>query len=279
MKVLVTGGAGFIGMNLIKRLVHEGCEVTSLDNYVTGTTANHVDGVTYIHSDVRDIDKVAREFDICYHLAALSRVQPSFVSPLRTYESNVTGTLAVLEYCRHNNIHVIYAGSSSKHQGHHQSPYSTTKFLGEELCKMYREVYGMVVDIARFYNVYGPGEIVDDDYAAVIGIFRRQKRDGVPLTVVGDGEQSRDFTHVDDIVDGLWRIGITNKSHNDAFELGSGVEYTINEVAGWFDHPIEYIPQQKGNYRKSQRVNSDAIDMLGWKPVDRLKEYIENLYN
>ena len=132
----------------------------------------------------------------------------------------------------------------------------------------------MVMHIARFYKVYGPGETVDEDLAAVVGIFRRQKRDKVPLTIVGDGKQTRDFTYIDDIVDGLWRIYIKNKSHEDAWELGTNSPISINELASYFNHPIEYIPEQKGNYRSSQRVNSDAIDMLGWKPVDRLKEYV-----
>lgn len=274
MKILVTGGLGFIGSNLVKRLVKEKYEVTIIDNLSTGTMGNYVPGTRLIQEDINNINLVQGGFDICFHLAALSRVQPSFINPTATFDSNVSGTHRVLDYCRKNNIQIIYAGSSSKHYKYTESPYATTKYLGEQLCKMYRDTFDMVIDIARFYNVYGEGEIIDDDFAAVIGIFRRQKRDGVPLTVVGDGKQTRDFTHVEDIVDGLWRIAIMNKSHEDAWELGTNSPISINELASYFNHPIEYIPEQKGNYRSSQRVNSDAIDMLGWKPVDRLKEYV-----
>tara|TARA_R100000742_G_C4279146_1_gene103038 strand:- start:934 stop:1767 length:834 start_codon:yes stop_codon:yes gene_type:complete len=272
--ILVTGGLGFIGSNLVKRLVKEKYEVTIIDNLSTGTMDNYVPGTRLIQEDINNINLLQGEFDICFHLAALSRVQPSFTNPSATFDSNVSGTQRVLDYCKKNNIQIIYAGSSSKHHRYTESPYATTKYLGEQLCKMYRDTYDMVIDIARFYNVYGDGEIVDDDFAAVIGIFRRQKRDGVPLTVVGDGKQTRDFTHVEDIVDGLWRIAIMNKSHEDAWELGTNKPYSINEVAMLFDHPIFHIPDQKGNYKSSQRVNSDAINILGWKPVDRLKEYV-----
>ena len=277
--ILVTGGLGFVGSNLVKRLVKENCEVTIIDNLSTGTMDNYVPGTRVIQEDINNINLVQGKFDVCFHLAALSRVQPSFTNPSATFDSNVTGTQRVLDYCRKNNIQIIYAGSSSKHHRYTESPYATTKYLGEQLCKMYRDTYNMVIHIARFYNVYGPGEIVDDDFAAVVGIFRRQKRDKVPLTIVDDGKQTRDFTYIDDIVDGLWRIYIKNKSHEDAWELGTNSPISINELASYFNHPIEYIPEQKGNYRSSQRVNSDAIDMLGWNPNNRLKEYIQDLYN
>lgn len=274
MKILVTGIAGFIGSNLAKRLLKEGCKVVGIDNYSTGTRDNHIEGVEYIEMDIRDISKLDREFDICFHTAALSRVQPSFVSPLETFDVNVRGTLEVLEYCRNKNIHVIYSGSSSKHYNHDLSPYAKSKYVGEELCKLYREVYGMYVEITRYYNVYGPNEIIDHDFAAVVGIFRRQKRDGVPLTIVGDGKQVRDYTHVDDVVDAVWRLSISNKTHKDAWEIGTNEPISVLELASYFDHPVEFIPEQKGNYRSSQRVNSDAIDRLGWKPTNRLKEYV-----
>lgn len=276
-KILVTGGNGFIGSNLIKRLVEEGNQVTSIDNLSTGTIDYQVEGCRYIIEDIQNIHLIEDEFDICFHLAALSRVQPSFINPTDTYDSNVTGTQRVLEYCRKNNIEVTYAGSSSKHHRYTESPYATTKYLGEQLCRMYRDTFGMRIQIARFYNVYGPNEIVDHDFAAVVGVFRRQKRDGEKLTIVGDGKQNRDFTYVEDIVDGLIRIANHRDIHPDGWELGSGHQYTINELAEWFNHPTTYIEDQKGNYRYSKRVNDDAIRDLGWKPGDRLKEYVKKL--
>ena len=146
---------------------------------------------------------------------------------------------------------------------------------------MYKEVYGMKIEIVRFYNVYGPKEIVDGDWAAIIGIWRREIRNGEPLTIVGDGEQRRDFTHVHDIIDGLIKISESNKSHYDAWELGSGKKYSINEVFKMFSEKFnckrKYIPNQNGNYRETLREHSDAIQMLGWNPEDRLRKYIMEL--
>lgn len=146
---------------------------------------------------------------------------------------------------------------------------------------MYRTAFETNVEIARFYNVYGPHEIVDGDWAAVIGIWRRQIRNGEPLTIVGDGEQRRDFTHVEDIVDGLYRIGMSSEKHEDAWELGTGKNYSINEVANMFTEKFkcikQYVPNQKGNYRETLRENNDVIERLKWQPQDRLKDYINSL--
>ena len=281
MKVIITGGAGFIGTNLCEKLI-KNHEVYSLDNYSIGSIDNHIEGVTYLKGDIVNIDNIIKnDFDLCFHLAGLSRIQPSFENPFDTFHSNTLGTQKVLDWSRKNNTKVIYSGSSSKHHNPYQSPYALYKFLGEELCKMYRKVYGMKIEISRFYNVYGPKEIIDGDWAAVIGIWRRQIRDGEPLTIVGDGEQRRDFTHVFDIIDGLIRISKSDKSHNDAWELGSGKNYSINEVAKLFKKKfkckVKYIPDQNGNYRETLREHSDAIKILGWKPKDRLSKYIMEL--
>ena len=280
-KVLVTGGAGFIGMNLIKQLVKEGNEVVSLDNYDSGTTDNHIEGVEYIDGDISTIEYIKGDFDYCYHLAAQSRIQPSFEDPTECFRVNVEGTRAVAEWARHNKVKVVYAGSSSRWHDPYQSPYACYKHMGEEIFKLYKKVYGLDVEIARFYNVYGPGEIVDGDWAAVIGIFRRQVRDGEKITIVGDGEQRRDFTHVQDIVSALILIAEGISEHEDAWELGTGVNYSINEVYEMFKEKYgaesTYIPDQPGNYRKTLRENDDTIDRLGWKPEDRLKEYIDSL--
>lgn len=281
MKILVTGGAGFVGTNLCEKLV-ENHEVYSIDNYSIGTVENHIKGVEYLNGDVVDISNMVKnDFDLCFHLAGLSRIQPSFKNPFDTFHSNTLGTQKVLDWCKINNTKLIYSGSSSKHHNPYQSPYALYKYLGEELCKMYKEVYKMKIEIARFYNVYGPKEIIDGDWAAVIGIWRRQIRDGESLTIVGDGEQRRDFTHVYDIVDGLIKISQSNETHEDAWELGSGKNYSINEVTQFFvkkfNCKIKYIPDQNGNYRETLREHNDAIEILGWSPKMKLFEYIENL--
>jgi len=281
MKVLVTGGAGFIGTNLIKRLVKEGHKVSSIDNYDSGLESNHQLNVIYKNDDITNISRMPRDFDKIFHLAALSRIQPSFNNPSETFRVNALDTQKVLDFARNIGAKVVYAGSSSRWHDPYQSPYAACKHIGEEICKTYKKTYGMDIEIARFYNVYGPGEIVEGDWAAVIGIWRRQANAHEPITIVGDGEQRRDFTHVDDIVDGLYRIGFKTEIHEDAWELGTGLNYSINEVYLMFKErfgvDFVYIPEQSGNYRKTLRENNDTIERLNWEPTDKLEEYIISL--
>ena len=299
MKILVTGAAGFIGTNLIKKLIADGHNVHGLDDFSTGYRENIIENVPYIEQDVSKLKywaedegykklykglgntRLSNDYNLIFHLAGLSRIQPSFTNPQRTFDVNTIGTQKVCEYARTIGAKVIYAGSSSKWHNPYQSPYSTCKYLGEEICKMYKLTYGLNIEIARFYNVYGPYEVIGGDWAAVIGIWRRQVRDGQPITIVGDGEQRRDFTHVDDIVDGLIKISNTDHKQEDAWELGTGNNHSINEVYQIFKNKFGvdcvYIPDQKGNYRVTLRERDDALDLLNWKPKDRLKNYIENL--
>lgn len=282
MKVIVTGGAGFIGTNLINKLLKEGHEVYSLDNYDSGLKENELPGCVYKEGEIDTLNYFnGNSFDMIYHLAALSRIQPSFENPLETFRVNTEGSLIVAEWARKYNVKVIYAGSSSRWHDPLQSPYACFKHMGEEVFKLYRKAYRLNVEIARFYNVYGPKEIVDGDWAAVIGIWRRQVRDGERITIVGDGEQRRDFTHVHDIVDALYKIGVGNESHEDAWELGTGVNYSINEVFEMFKQRFSveavYLPDQPGNYRETKRENDDSLLRLGWKPEDQLLSYIQSL--
>lgn len=291
MNILVTGGAGFVGTNLIKKLLKEGHKVISIDNYDSGLKENEQEGAIYIEGDVENIPYMGLkfwhaetghlEFDLIYHLAALPRIQPSFDNPKETFRVNTKGSLSIAELAQKHNAKVVYSGSSSRWHNPYQSPYACFKHLGEEIFKMYKEVYGLDVEICRFYNAYGPYEIVDGDWAAVIGKWRRQVRDGEPITIVGDGEQRRDFTHIDDIVEALYKIGVGNYKHEDAWELGTGNNYSINEVYQMFkdkfDVGCEYILDQPGNYRETLRENDDALNQLNWKPQDRLLDYINSL--
>ena len=207
-------------------------------------------------------------------MAALARIQPSINNPSETIRNNFDGTLNVLEYARENNVPVIYAGSSSKHHGLYGSPYAWSKYGGEELCKLYSEVYNLNTTICRFYNVYGPHHIKSGTYATVIGIFENQYLNNKPLTIVGDGEQRRDFTHIDDIVDGL--ISCVGKNHKgEIFELGSGVNYSINELAKMFNCKTKYIPQRPGEYDVTLCDYSKAEKQLGYKPKGDLKDYVK----
>jgi UDP-glucose 4-epimerase len=281
-KALVTGGAGFIGTNLIKSLIEHNIKVVSLDNYSTGNKLNEIKGVKYFNLDIEQIEQINdTNFDICYHLAAQSRVQPSFDNSQESVRVNVTGTTRVMEWAKINNVKVIYAGSSSKHHDPSDSPYALTKFLGEEICKLYKKSFNVNVEIARFYNVYGPFEPLDEKFGNVIGIWQAKAIKKQPLPIVGDGNQKRDFTHVLDIVDGLLKIANTEIKHNDAWEIGTGINYTINELFQMFKEKFNLdsinIPDQRGNYRETLRVNDDLVNLLNWQPQDRLKKYIANL--
>ena len=193
-------------------------------------------------------------------------------------------TLNVLELARKINVPVVYAGSSSKHHGLYGSPYAWSKFSGEELCKLYSSVYDVPTSICRFYNVYGPHQLVDGSYCTVIGIFQEQYKKGESLTITGSGEQRRDFTHVDDIVDGLVRVnramhGEVDMGYNGAeFELGRGVNHSINELVDMFgkDSPREYIPARDGEYDRTLCEDKITQELLDWNPTINLDDYIKD---
>jgi len=281
MRVLVTGGAGFVGTNLIKRLLDDGHNVISIDNYSTGKKENHQEGCRYWNFDLSDKrnDVLERdEYDIIYHIAALARIQPSLTDPYKSIYNNFVSTLHILERSRLNNIPVVYAGSSTFHHGLYSSPYAWSKYSGEELCKLYSSVYDLNTSICRFYNVYGSYQLEEGDYSTVLGIFEKQYREGKSLTITADGKQRRDFTHIDDIVDGLIKCS-EHKFKAEFFELGSGVNFSINEVADMFgkDYPREYLSAREGEYDRTLCDYSAAKLKLGWSPSKSLKDYIKTV--
>ena len=292
MKMLVTGGCGFVGTNLIKQLLKDGHEVVSVDNYSAGTKKNHQDGCTYYDYDLSSphtlgiyVDHSSYptwrddEYDVIFHMGALARIQPSLKNPHKTIFNNFVSTLNILEYARQKNIRFVYAGSSSVHHGLFESPYAWSKFSGEELCKLYHNVYGLDVSICRFYNVYGPHQIEDGTYPTLMGIFERQYRNNEPLTITGTGEQRRDFTHVEDIVDGIVRSSEEYFKKCEIFELGRGVNFSINEIADMFgeDYPREYISKRDGEYDVTLADYSHAQDLLDWKPTRNIEDYIKKI--
>ena len=283
MKVLVTGGVGFIGTNLIKELLKNGNEVVSIDNYSTGIKENEIDGCKYYNvniCDYKNFDQYIEDVDLVFHLAALPRIQPSFKNPLTTFKTNVEGTINLLDWCKEKNVPLVYAGSSSTHGGVYKNPYTFTKWQGEELCKLYSKVYSLQTAICRFYNVYGPHQLTEGEYCTVIGIFERQKNNGEVLTITGDGQQRRDFTHVKDIVDGLIKCGLdlinedNSKANGEIFELGRGINYSINEVANMFGGEKIYIDEKKGEVRDTLCIDSKAKELLNWNPKRNLEDYI-----
>jgi len=287
MNVIVTGGTGFVGTNLIKRLLKDGYKVVSLDNYSTGLKENEQDGCQYFDVDlceVKDYSLFMSNVDVIYHIGALARIQPSLTRPIHHIKNNVDSTLNVLEFARNEKIPVVYAGSSSKHHGLYGSPYAWSKWMGEEICKLYNQCYDVPMAICRFYNVYGPHQLEDGPYCTVVGVFQNQVRDNQSLTITSDGEQRRDFTHVDDIVDGLIKCGDgllgegSSVVNGEEFELGRGVNFSINEVADMFgeDYPREYLPLRKGEYDKTLCTDTKAKELLGWNPTRNLNDYMKD---
>ena len=276
MRALVTGGAGFVGTNLIKRLLRDGHQVVSLDDYSTGYRENEQKGCDYINIDITEsFDDWVEKFDVIFHLAALDRIKPSIKYPVPPLKTNVMGTLNVLEYARKSNTQVIYSGSSTKHAGIFKSPYAWSKYGGEQLCELYSKIYDLNTTICRFYNVYGDYHIRTGDYATVVGIFEEQFMNGKPITITSDGEQRRDFTHIDDIVEALI-LCVGKDFRVEEFELGRGVNYSINEIANMYgeDYPKEYLPKRPGEYDMTLADSSNAKEKLGWIPKKDIKDYI-----
>jgi UDP-glucose 4-epimerase len=280
--ILVTGGAGFIGSHLCERLVADSVaagrddKIISLDNYFTGSRENHVDGVEYREGHTKDIEKLVPETpDLVYHLGEYSRVEKSMTEPAVVWDLNKVGTFAVLEFCRKKNVKIVYAGSSTKFGdgglGRDQSPYAWAKATNTELVRNYGAWYGMPYAITYFYNVYGPGERAGA-YGTVIEIFRQKHLAGQPLSVNAPGTQKRNFTHVDDIVEGLALVG--EKGEGDDFGLGDTRAFSILEVAQMFGGEIKMMPEVAGN-RMGSDIDTSKAELLGWKIQKSLKDYIQ----
>ena len=276
--VVVTGGAGFIGTHLCKRLAAQGQRVISLDNYFAGSKENHVEGVEYREGHTKDIARHIPEApDIIYHLGEYSRVERSLLEPALVWDLNMTGTFGVLEYWREKKCKIVYAGSSTKFAdgglGRDQSPYAWTKAANTELVRNYARWYALPYAITYFYNVYGTGERAGL-YGTVIEIFKRKFLAGEPLGVNAPGTQQRIFTHIDDIIDGLILVG--EKGEGDEFGLGAEQSYSILDIAGMFGSPIEMRPEVQGN-RQTSQLDATKSNSLGWRAMRDVKDYIAQI--
>jgi UDP-glucose 4-epimerase len=278
--ILVTGGAGFVGSHLCERLARDLYnKVYSLDNYFTGSEDNHVPNVTYIKGDTVDIAKlVTFRPDIVYHLGEYSRVEQSFDDIETVWRFNKDGIFAVLEFVRMVGCKILYAGSSTKFgdggMGRSASPYAWTKATNTELVMNYGNWFNVPYAITYFYNVYGSREISTGKYATLIALLTEKMKDDLPLTIVSPGTQKRNFTHIDDIIDGLVLVG--NNGYGDEFGIGSPESFSILEVARLFGGEIEILPERKGN-RMTADVMTDKTQALGWQPKCKLADYIETL--
>ena len=251
MKSLVTGGAGFIGSNLVDQLVELGHEVVVIDNEYSDVHEQfyYNDKVENHNLDIRDpaTRPLYDGVDYVFHIAAEARIQPAVHNPIEAVSINSVGT------------------------------YSVSKVNGEKLCSMYTSLFGLKTIILRYFNVYGNRHPLKGQYAPVIGIFLRQLRDGEALTVVGDGEQRRDFTNVLDVVSANV-LAATKKLDDDAFgqvyNVGTGTNHSINEIANMISDNIKHIPPRLGEARITLAHNSKIKGALGWEPKIKLEDWI-----
>lgn len=276
--VVVTGGAGFVGSHLCERLLSEKYRVISLDNYFTGTPENHIEGVEYRAGHTKDIEALVPETpDLVFHLGEYARTEKSFEDIELVWDLNKSGTFAVLEFCRRKDCKVVYAGSSTKFadngEGRDQSPYAWTKATNTELVQNYAEWFGLKYAITYFYNVYGPREM-SGPYGTLVRIFTELHRNGQPLTITAPGTQTRNFTHVEDIVNGLILVG--EKGQGDGYGIGADVSHSVLEVAHMFGGEHIMMPERKGN-RLTSGVENTRTKALGWQSKHTLTAWVSKV--
>ena len=277
-RALVTGGAGFIGTNLIKLLIQNNFDVTSIDNYFTGFESNHIDGATYIKQDLLTISDFAKygSFDVIFHLAAIARIQPSFNLPVEYFENNAVATMKIAKFCVDTNTPLVYAGSSSHHSGKFKNPYTFSKDIGEEIIDLFQQHYNLNASVARFYNVYGPNHLKGGGYCTVIGKWEHAIETKHPIVIYGDGTKRRDFTHVNDIVSALLSI-VQKNAWGHIFELGTGKNYSIQEIADIFEYDyIVYDDDKPGEAINTLCDSTLAKTILNWECKFNIKDYILN---
>ena len=278
-RILVTGGLGFVGSNLVDALVYAGNDVVVMDSLVSESSSRDYmrDDVTYWIDDVRNLNSryyVTENFDVVYHMAANARIQPSFETPSKYFSTDALGTVETLEFARNCNARFVYAGSSTAFAGEMLNPYAFAKRTGERACELYHKVYGISTVVARFFNVYGPRQPIIGPWATVIGLFEELTKKNKPLTVVGDGNQRRDFTHINDIISGLIMLG-SKDWEAEIFSLGTGKNYSILELVEMFEGEKVHLPPRPGEARVTLADCTQMKEKIGWEPIEDLDQYIK----
>lgn len=299
MKCIVTGGAGFIGSHIVDRLIELNSEVIVIDNESSNSHEQfyHNQNASYYKYDIAEYDLIRPLFDdvdYVFHLAAESRIQPAIQNPLLCVRTNVTGTATILQCAREANVkRVIYSSTSSAYGRKNEpplvetmpedclNPYSVAKVSGEKLCKMYTDLFGLETVTFRYFNVYGKREPTKGQYAPVVGLFLRQKKAQQPLTIVGDGLQRRDFTHVSDVVNAnIKAMGpIPISLMGTVFNIGTGKNHSVLELAEMISDSVEFIPPRIGESRVTLANNDKAREILKWEPMRKLEDYIKDQIN
>jgi len=286
--IVITGGAGFIGSNLIKYLINKTkLKIISIDNYSTGTTKNHINNkrIRYVRGENKDISNILRnnkkKIKVIFHFGEFSRIFQSFSNNKTCLNYNIYNSFEVINFAKDNEIKIIYSATSSNlgNNGKDQnsSPYAWTKSKNIELIKNYSKWFGLKYELLFFYNVYGPGQISIGKMATIIGIFQTQYKEKKPFTIVRPGSQIRDFTHIDDIIEGCYLAMIKGKQ--DEYMLCSGKKYSILQIAKMFDAKHKFIPSRPGDRADSTILNNNAKNILGFKAKKNIKTYIKEFIN
>ncbi len=297
-KTIITGGAGFIGSNLADHLIKIGHKVIILDNFVSGKKSNlshhKKNDLKIVKIDIsksKKLDKYFKGVDYIFHLAALAQIIPSIKNPKKYFTNNVLGTLNVVKAAKKAKIKkLIYAASSSCYGTPNKiptseidkidlkNPYALTKYMGEEIVMRYASMFNMPNISFRFFNVYGPRLTISGQYSAVIANFLSQRKNKKPLTIVGNGKQTRDFIHVDDLANAFIKA-IKSKSFNKVYNLGSGKKTSINTIAKIFGGKKKYIPRRPGEPKNSLANISKIKKEIKWKPKISIEQGLKKLLN
>jgi len=293
MKSIVTGGAGFIGSHIVDKLIELGHEVVVIDDQ--SATAHEQfyfnDKATYYGISINNpnVATLFQDVDYVFHLAAESRIQPALENPELAIETNVLGTCKILQYALEYGIkRVMYSSTSSAYglngimplvetmKKDCLNPYSITKTAGEDFCRMYTKLYGLETITFRYFNVYGERQPTKGQYAPVVGLFQRQSAAGEPMTIVGDGNQTRDYTHVSDVVSANIAAMETNNklATGELFNVGTGTNYSVNDIARMIGGDTTFIPPRLGEARHTLADISKINRLLNWKPLVKLEDWI-----